>query len=83
MGAFDEALVALGEVDHPILRYHLAEHRTWALAMLGREQHARQWLMKAEKARRDLLAPEAIDEADLGGRASSGPGVVRPAPGGN
>jgi tetratricopeptide (TPR) repeat protein len=63
--ALDEALVALGEVDHPTLRYHLAEHRTWALAMLGRAQHARQWLAKAEKAHGELLTPEAVDEADL------------------
>ena len=34
--AIDEALVVLGEIDHPMLRYQLAEHRTWALAMLGR-----------------------------------------------
>ena len=33
--AIDEALVVLGETDHPMLRYQLAEHRTWALGMLG------------------------------------------------
>jgi hypothetical protein len=63
--ALDEALAALGDVDHPALRYHLAEHRTWALAMLGRAPHARQSLAKAEKAYGELLTPESVDEADL------------------
>jgi tetratricopeptide (TPR) repeat protein len=63
--ALDEAVVALGDVDHPTLRYHLADHRTWALAMLGREQPTRQALAKAEKARADLLAADGIDEEDL------------------
>ncbi|HTQ43446.1 MAG TPA: hypothetical protein VMI75_11865, partial [Polyangiaceae bacterium] len=57
--AIDEALVVLGEIDHPILRYQLAEHRTWALAMLGRAQAARQWLGKAEKLRSDLAVVDA------------------------
>src|SRR5579883_1817085 len=52
--AIDEALVVLGDVDHPMLRYQLAEHRTWALAMLGRAQAAKQWIGKAEKLRADL-----------------------------
>src|SRR5580692_10594219 len=63
--AIDEALVVLGEIDHPMLRYQLAEHRTWALAMLGRAQAARQWLTKAEKLRADLAVVDAIDEQDL------------------
>lgn len=63
--AIDEALVVLGEIDHPMLRYQLAEHRTWALAMLGRAQAARQWLGKAEKLRADLAVVDAIDEQDL------------------
>ena len=63
--ALDEAFAALGDVDHPTLRYHLAEHRTWALAMLGRAPQARQWLAKVEKARADMLAPEDVDEEDL------------------
>jgi tetratricopeptide (TPR) repeat protein len=63
--AIDEALVVLGEIDHPMLRYQLAEHRTWALAMLGRAQAARQWLSKAEKLRADLAVVDAIDEQDL------------------
>ncbi len=63
--AIDEALVVLGEIDHPTLRYQLAEHRTWALAMLGRAQAARQWLGKAEKLRADLAVVDAIDEQDL------------------
>src|SRR5579883_1091242 len=52
--AIDEAFVVLGEIDHPMLRYQLAEHRTWALAMLGRAQAAKQWIGKAEKLRADL-----------------------------
>jgi tetratricopeptide (TPR) repeat protein len=63
--AIDEALVVLGEIDHPMLRYQLAEHRTWALAMLGRVQAARQWLGKTEKLRADLAVVDAIDEQDL------------------
>ncbi len=63
--AIDEALVVLGDIDHPMLRYQLAEHRTWALAMLGRAQAARQWLSKAEKLRADLAVVDAIDEQDL------------------
>ncbi len=63
--ALDEALVTLGDVDHPTLRYHLAEHRTWALASAsGASTRAQQWLSKAEKARGEL-APETIDEGDL------------------
>jgi tetratricopeptide (TPR) repeat protein len=63
--AIDEALVVLGDVDHPMLRYQLAEHRTWALAMLGRAQAAKQWIGKAEKLRADLAVVDAIDEQDL------------------
>jgi tetratricopeptide (TPR) repeat protein len=63
--AIDEALVVLGEVDHPMLRYQLAIHRTWALAMLGRSSAAKQWLGKAEKLRTDLATLDAIDEQDL------------------
>ena len=48
-----------------MLRYQLAEHRTWALAMLGRAQAARQWLGRAEKQRADLAVVDAIDEQDL------------------
>jgi tetratricopeptide (TPR) repeat protein len=63
--AIDEALVVLGEIDHPMLRYQLAEHRAWALAMLDRPQVARQWLGKAERLRADLPAVDAMDEQDL------------------
>jgi len=63
--AIDEAFVVLGEIDHPMLRYQLTEHRTWALAMLGRAQAARQWLTKAENLRADLAVVDAIDEQDL------------------
>jgi hypothetical protein len=63
--AIDEALVVLGEIDHPMLRYQLAEHRAWALAMLGRAQAAKQWLAKAEKQRSELTVVDAIDEQDL------------------
>jgi tetratricopeptide (TPR) repeat protein len=63
--AIDEALVVLGEIDHTMLRYQLAVHRTWALAMLGRAQSAKQWLARAEKLRGDLSVVDAIDEQDL------------------
>jgi tetratricopeptide (TPR) repeat protein len=63
--AIDEALVVLGEIDHPMLRYQLAEHRAWSLAMLGRAQAAKQWLAKAEKLRAELAVVEAVDEQDL------------------
>jgi tetratricopeptide (TPR) repeat protein len=63
--AIDEALVVLGDLDQPTLRYQLAEHRTWALAMLGRAQAARQWLAKADKLRAELAVVDAIDAQDL------------------
>ncbi|MDP8998802.1 MAG: hypothetical protein M3O46_01680, partial [Myxococcota bacterium] len=63
--AIDEALVVLGEIDHPMLRYQLAEHRAWALAMLGRAQPARQWLGRAERLRADLAVVDSMDEQDL------------------
>jgi tetratricopeptide (TPR) repeat protein len=63
--AIDEALVVLGDLEQPTLRYQLAEHRTWALAMLGRAQAARQWLVKADKLRSELAVVDAIDAQDL------------------
>jgi tetratricopeptide (TPR) repeat protein len=63
--AIDEAFVVLGDIDNPMLRYQLAEHRTWALAMLGQSQTARQWLAKAEALRARLAVVDAIDEQDL------------------
>ncbi len=63
--AIDEALVILGEIDHIMLRYQLAVHRTWALAMVGRAQSAKQWLARAEKLRDELPAVDAIDLQDL------------------
>ncbi len=63
--AVDEAMVVLGELEQPTLRYQLAEHRTWALAMLGRVQGAKQWLARADKLRADLTTVDAIDEQDL------------------
>jgi tetratricopeptide (TPR) repeat protein len=65
MGALDEALVALGDIDHPTLRYHLAEHRTWVLAMLGRVQPAQLWLGRVEKAHAELPGPELVEEEEL------------------
>ncbi len=62
--AIDEALVVLGDADHPMLRYQLAGHRTWALAMLGRAQAAKQWLAKTEKVRAEIQL-DAADEQDL------------------
>jgi tetratricopeptide (TPR) repeat protein len=63
--AIDEALVVLGDLEQPTLRYQLAEHRTWALSMLGRAQAARQWLARADKARSELSAVDTIDAQDL------------------
>jgi hypothetical protein len=63
--AIDEGLVALGEIDHPALRQQLAQHRSWALAMLGRPLPAAQWLTKAEKLRADLPGVDALEEQDL------------------
>jgi tetratricopeptide (TPR) repeat protein len=63
--SIDEALVVLGEIDHTMLRYQLAVHRTWALSMLGRAQSAKQWLARAEKLRGELPVVDAIDEQDL------------------
>jgi tetratricopeptide (TPR) repeat protein len=63
--AIDEALVILGEIEHTMLRYQLAVHRTWALAMLGRAQPATQWLARAEKLRDELTVVDAIDQQDL------------------
>ena len=63
--AIDEAFVVLGEIDNPMLRCQLAEHRTWALAMLGQSQAARQWLTKTEALRVHLAVVDAIDEQDL------------------
>ncbi|MCL2448315.1 MAG: hypothetical protein FWD17_05160, partial [Polyangiaceae bacterium] len=65
LSAIDEALLVLGDIDHPMLRYQLAAHRTWALAMLGRVQAAKQWLGKAEKLRADLGAVDPIEDQDL------------------
>ena len=63
--AIDEALVVLGEIDHTMLRYQLAVHRTWALAMLGRAQAAQAVAGPAEKLRGELPVVDAIDEQDL------------------
>ena len=63
--AIDEALVVLGEIDHPMLRYQLGVHRAWALAMLGRTPAAKLWLAKAEKLRAELTVVDAVDDQDL------------------
>jgi tetratricopeptide (TPR) repeat protein len=63
--AIDEALAVLGDLEQPTLRYQLAEHRTWALAVLGRAQTAKQWLLKTERLRAELAVVDAIDEQDL------------------
>jgi tetratricopeptide (TPR) repeat protein len=65
LGAIDEALVVLGDIDHPMLRYQLTEHRTWALAMLGRAALARQWLAKAERLRLELGTVDPVADQDL------------------
>lgn len=63
--ALDDALAVLGEIEQPTLRYQLAGHRTWVLAMLGRAQPAKQWLAKAEKLRAELASADALDDQDL------------------
>jgi tetratricopeptide (TPR) repeat protein len=65
LAAIDEALVVLGDIDHPMLRYQLTEHRTWALAMLGRAPLARQWLAKAERLRLELGTVDPVADQDL------------------
>lgn len=65
LNAIDEAFLVLGDVDHPMLRYQLAEHRTWALSMLGRVQSARQWLGKTERLRSELEAVEPMEDQEL------------------
>lgn len=65
LNVISEAFVILGDIHHPMLRYQLTEHRTWALAMLGRPQAARQWLAKAEKLRVDLGALDPIEDQEL------------------
>jgi len=65
LNAIDEALIVLGDIDHPMLRYQLAEHRTWALAMLGRVQAARQWLARTERLRAELGVVDPIEDQDL------------------
>jgi tetratricopeptide (TPR) repeat protein len=65
LSAIDEALVLLGDIDHPMLRFQLSEHRTWALAMLGRIQGARQWLSKTDKLRTELGVVDEIEDHDL------------------
>jgi tetratricopeptide (TPR) repeat protein len=63
--AIDEALAVLGDLEQPTLRYQLAEHRTLALAVLGRAPQAKQWLAKTDKLRSELTAVDAVDEQDL------------------
>jgi tetratricopeptide (TPR) repeat protein len=80
--AIDEAFIVLGEIEHPMLRYQLAEHRAWALAMLGRATAARQWLFKAERLRADLAVVDAMDDQDLAAtraRALESSGQIREA----
>jgi tetratricopeptide (TPR) repeat protein len=63
--AIDEGLAVLGDLEQPTLRYQLAEHRTWALAVSGRAPQAKQWLAKTDKLRSELATIDAIDEQDL------------------
>ncbi|MGD0674758.1 MAG: hypothetical protein ABSC94_05030 [Polyangiaceae bacterium] len=65
LAAIDEAIAVLGDIDHPMLRFQLAEHRTWALAMHGRFEAAKQSLARAERLRADLGAVDVIEEQDL------------------
>jgi hypothetical protein len=63
--ALDDAEAALGDAEQPTLRYQLSNHRTLALAMLGRAQAAKQSLFKTEKLRAELTEFDAIDEQEL------------------
>jgi tetratricopeptide (TPR) repeat protein len=63
--AVDEGLAVLGDADQALLRYQLADHRTWALAVLGRAQAAKQWLSKAEQLRASLDLTDPLDEQDV------------------
>jgi tetratricopeptide (TPR) repeat protein len=65
LNVINEAFVVLGDIHHPMLRYQLTEHRTWALAMLGRAQAARQWLSKAERLRADLGNLDPVEDQEL------------------
>jgi tetratricopeptide (TPR) repeat protein len=65
LNVINEAFVVLGDLDHPMLRYQLTEHRAWALAMLGRPQAVRQWLAKAEKLRSELGALDPVEDQEL------------------
>jgi tetratricopeptide (TPR) repeat protein len=65
LNVIHEAFVVLGDVDHAMLRYQLTEHRTWALAMLGRPQAARQSLAEAERLRADLGALDPFEDQEL------------------
>ncbi len=65
LNVINEAFIVLGDVDHPILRYQLTEHRAWALAMLGRTHAVRQWLAKAEKLRADLGSLDPNEDQEL------------------
>ncbi len=63
--AIDDAHTALGDVDRPLLRWQLAVHRTWALAVLGRAPSAAQWLSRAEKLARELGDLDPVDAQEL------------------
>jgi tetratricopeptide (TPR) repeat protein len=63
--AVDEALVVLGDSEQPMLRYQLADRRTWALAALGRPQPALQWLEKTERLRAELPSVDSLDDQEL------------------
>lgn len=65
LAALDDAHAALGDLEHPTLRYQLCNHRALALAMLGRADVAKQWLAKADKLRAELAHVDAIDDQDL------------------
>ncbi len=65
LNVLNEAFVVLGDVDHPMLRYQLTEHRAWALAMLGRPQAVRPWLAKAEKLRSELGILDPVEDQEL------------------
>lgn len=63
--AVEQASTILADVDHPTLRYQLAEHRALCLSMLGRGDEAREWLAKTEKQFSELPTADVFDDQDF------------------
>jgi hypothetical protein len=65
LSVIDEAFLVLGDIDSPMLRYQLTEHRTWALAMLERPPAASQWLAKTETLKATLGPLDPIEDQEF------------------